>query len=147
MQRETNTRDILLANYPTQIIICILRWGSNMEFFMLAGQAIIGLVFLLGAVTDIMDRKALQQLLIRKNIPYDHYLLPGAIGLKITCGMALVFNILAPAAAFFLAGFTLIANIIFHPFWMVPASDRKKEYFAFVIHLAVIGGLMVVVGR
>lgn len=118
-----------------------------MEFFTSAGQAIIGIVFILGAVSDILERSALQQLLQRKNIPYENYLLPGAIGLKIVCGLALVFNILAPIAAFFLAGFTLIANIIFHPFWMVPANDRKKEYFAFVVHMAVVGGLMVIVGK
>lgn len=118
-----------------------------MEFFTIAGQATVGAVFLLGALSDILERSALQQLLQRKKIPYVNYLLPGAIGLKIVCGLALVFNILVPIAAFFLAGFTLIANIIFHPFWMVPATERKKEYFAFIVHMAVIGGLMVMVGK
>jgi putative oxidoreductase len=118
-----------------------------MEMFALVGQAIIGIVFILGAVTDIMERKALLQLLQRKNLRYEEYLLPGAIGLKIVCGLGLIVNVWPHASAFFLAGFTLIANIIFHPFWSCPPNDRKKEYFAFVVHMAVIGGLMVIVGR
>jgi putative oxidoreductase len=118
-----------------------------MELFALIGQAIIGIVFILGAVTDIMDRNMLLVMLQRKNIPQEKYLLSGAIGLKIVCGLGLIFNIFAPAAAFFLAGFTLIANVIFHPFWSVAPSDRKREYFAFVVHMAVIGGLLVIVGR
>lgn len=118
-----------------------------MQLFLLSGQAIIGSVFILGAVSDILGYNMLQQLLQRKGIPYDQYLLPGAIGLKIAGGLALIFNTWAPLAAFLLAGFTMIANVIFHPFWKVAASDRKKEYYAFLLYMAVIGGLMVIVGR
>jgi uncharacterized membrane protein YphA (DoxX/SURF4 family) len=88
-----------------------------MEYFTLLGQALIGIVFVAGAVTDILDRKILLQMLQRKNVRYEEFLLPGAIALKIICGLALVFNMLPAVAAFFLAGFTLIANVIFHPFW------------------------------
>lgn len=120
--------------------------GDNMEKIAIIGQAIIGIVFILGAVTDIMERNALLGLLQRKNLRYENYLLYGAIALKIICGLGLIFNFAAPVAAFFLAGFTLIANVIFHPFWACAPADRKKEYFAFVVHMAVIGGLMVIVG-
>ncbi len=112
-----------------------------MEFFTLAGQAIIGIVYIVGTVNDIMERATLQQMLQRKGVPYDQYLLPGAIGLKIICGLGLIFNTLPALSAFFLAGFTLIANIIFHPFWSAPASDRKREYFAFAGHMVAVGGL------
>lgn len=118
-----------------------------MEYFALLGQAIIGIVFILGAVTDTLDRNALLLMLQRKNLRYEQYLLYGAIALKILCGLALMTNIAVHLAAFLLAGFTLIANVIFHPFWSCPQGDRKREYFAFVVHMAVIGGLLVIVGR
>jgi uncharacterized membrane protein YphA (DoxX/SURF4 family) len=118
-----------------------------MEKIALLGQAMIGLVFLLGSLTDVLEYKSLQQLLQRKNLRYDEYLLPGAIGLKALGGLGLIFNIYAAAAALLLAGFTIIANFIFHPFWMSSPADRKKEYFAFVVYLAVAGGLLVIVGR
>lgn len=118
-----------------------------METIALIGQALIGIVFVLASVTDIMDRKALLQLMRTKNLRYEEYLMYGAIALKCICGLALIFNVAAHVAAFFLAGFTLIANIIFHPFWSCAPSDRKREYFAFMVHIAVIGGLMIAVGR
>lgn len=118
-----------------------------MNFFVVAGQAMIGIVFLSGIVTDITGRQKLLGLLEAKRIPYAKYLLPGAIGLKIVCSLGLIFNYWVSIAAFFLAGFTLIANVIFHPFWICPANDRKREYFAFMVHMAVIGGLMVIVGK
>jgi putative oxidoreductase len=117
-----------------------------MHFFALIGQALIGVVFLAGAVTDVLGRQTLLQILKTKKLRYEEYLLYGAIGLKVVCGLALIVNIWAPFAAFLLAGFTIIANVLFHPFWAVPPGDRQKEYFAFLIHVAVIGGLLVIVG-
>lgn len=118
-----------------------------MSLFVLVGQALVGIVFIAGAVTDIIDRHALMQLLQRKNLRYPEYLLPGAIALKVVCSLGLIFNVAVPAAAFLLAGFTLVANVIFHPFWSCPPADRKREYFAFMVHLAVIGGMLVMVGK
>lgn len=118
-----------------------------MEIFTLAGQVIIGVVYILGAVSDLIDREALHTLMERKRIPYINYLLPGAIGLKVVCSLLLIFNILPAVGAFFLAGFTLIANVIFHPFWFAAPNDRKREYFAFMVNMAVVGGLLVIVGK
>ena len=118
-----------------------------MEKIALIGQALIGIVFLLGAITDVIEYKGLLQLLQRKNLPYENYLLPGAIALKTICGLGLLFNIYPGLSAFFLAAFIIIANIIFHPFWACQPGERKKEYYAFVLYLAVVGGLLVTVGR
>ena len=113
----------------------------------LVGQATVGVVFVLASVADLLDRNALLQLLRTKKLRYEEYLMYGAIALKFICGLALIFNIAPHVAAFFLAGFTLIANVIFHPFWWCAAADRKKEYFAFMVHMALIGGLLVIAGR
>lgn len=118
-----------------------------MELMVLVGQATVGIVFVLASVTDLLDRNALLQLMRAKKLPYEQYLMYGAIALKFICGLALTFNVAAHAAAFLLAGFTLIANIIFHPFWWCAAADRKREYFAFMVHMGLIGGLLVIAGR
>tara|TARA_R110000868_G_scaffold337591_1_gene598476 strand:- start:395 stop:751 length:357 start_codon:yes stop_codon:yes gene_type:complete len=118
-----------------------------MGMLVVAGQATVGIVYILGAITDTVDRSTLSKMLQDKRIPYTQYLLPGAISLKFLGGLALVFSMFVPLAAFLLAGFTLIANVIFHPFWSAAPADRKKEYFAFMVHMAVIGGLCVIAGR
>jgi hypothetical protein len=74
------------------------------------------------------------------------YLFVGGIALKVTCGLALLFNIFVPFAAFVLAIFTLIANVIFNDFWRVTGPERKSTFLHFLINIAVIGGLLVLAG-
>lgn len=118
-----------------------------MEILVLAGQVIVGLVYAQGAVVDIIQRKTLLTMLQKKNLPREEILLYGAIVLKIVCSLGLILNTGAHVAAFVLAVFTLIANIIFHPFWSCPPSDRKREYFIFMTHLAVVAGLLAMAGK
>ena len=118
-----------------------------METLALLAQAIVGIVFVIAAIFDIMDRQALHDLMTRKNVPYTEYLLAGAIGLKIICGLALIFDVFAPLAAFLLAAFTLIANIIFHSFWKLRGADFKREFLQFMTYMAIIGGLIAMVAR
>lgn len=117
-----------------------------MNSAILIGQAIVGAVFVIAVATDLMGRKELMLALASKNIPYREYLLPGAIGLKLICGLGLVFNILAPVAAFFLAGYTLVTNVLFNNFWAQQGPDRKAAYLQFLIHMAIVGGLIVLIG-
>jgi uncharacterized membrane protein YphA (DoxX/SURF4 family) len=111
------------------------------------GQLLIGLVFVIAAVFDYKGRNELLGLMTSKNIPYREYLLPGAIGLKLVCGLALILNILAPLAAFFLAGFTIIANYLFNNFWQCEGKAREAAFFKFLTHSAIIGGLLVILGQ
>ncbi|MEL6466939.1 MAG: hypothetical protein AAFQ58_18400 [Pseudomonadota bacterium] len=51
---------------------------------------------------------------------------------------------MAWAAALVLVLHTLTVNILFHPFWSVPADLARKELSLFFKNVAVIGGLMIV---
>lgn len=124
-----------------------------MNIFILTGQVIIGLVFVIAVVNDILDRNLLMstldiklQSLLKRKISHTHFLFYGAIGLKTVCGLAFIFNTFVPMAAFFLAGFTIIANVVFNNFWAVPSDERKPTFLKFLIHWAIIGGLIVLIG-
>lgn len=124
-----------------------------MNIFILAGQFIVGLVFVVAVVSDFLDRNILMstldnklEILLKRKIPQTQFLFYGALVLKAICGLALMFNILASVAAFFLAGFTIIANVIFNNFWTVRSDERKSVFLLFLIHWAVIGGLIVLIG-
>jgi uncharacterized membrane protein YphA (DoxX/SURF4 family) len=110
------------------------------------GQLLIGLVFVIASIIDFRGRQQLLGLLASKNIQYREFLLPGAIGLKFICGLGLILNIAAPVAAFFLAGFTLIANVLLNDFWKVPAQARDAVLFKFLIYMGLMGGLLVIMG-
>jgi uncharacterized membrane protein YphA (DoxX/SURF4 family) len=124
-----------------------------MSKFVLAGQFIIGVVFVVAVVGDIIERNKLISLLstkleslLKKKLPYTHYLFYGAAGLKVVCGLALIFNILVPLAAFLLAALTIIINIVFNNFWALQGEERKTAYGNFIVNWAVIGGLIALIG-
>jgi len=106
------------------------------------GQLLIGLVFVSAATLDIVDRDSLITLLEKKHVPFPRLLLPPAIAIKLFGGLALIFNVCVPIAAFFLAAFLLVANVIFHNFWSCPSDVVKREFNAFIMHVAIIGGLL-----
>lgn len=124
-----------------------------MNIFIFTGQVIIGLVFVIAVVNDYMERNILISMadakltaLLKRKIPNVNYLVYGAMGLKVVCGLGLIFNILPSVAAFFLAGFTIIANVVFNNFWALQGDERKGAYIKFLIHWAIIGGLIVLIG-
>jgi putative oxidoreductase len=48
-----------------------------------------------------------------------------------------------PHPALVLAAFTLVATVIFHAFWAVPAEQAFMQQLMFFKNIGVIGGLLV----
>lgn len=111
------------------------------------GQLIIGLAFVLASGLDLKGRAKLVQLVVNKKLPYPEYLTYGAIGLKFVGGLGLILNIIAPFCAFLLAGFVIIANVIFNDFWKREGDEREKVFLKFLTYCAVIGGLVYIFGQ
>ena len=117
-----------------------------MKLLILLGQAIIGLVFIISVINDYIGRNEFTLRLSAKNIPYLQYVIPGSMGVKVICGLALIFNILAPIGAFLLAVLTLAMTVLLHNFWAFQDEERKVQYAQFLTQIAVVGGLIVVMG-
>jgi putative oxidoreductase len=64
-------------------------------------------------------------------------LLPLVIAAEIGGGLAVLLGIWSRCAALALAGFTLLAALLFHQFWVDPS-----QYNAFMKNLAIAGGLL-----
>jgi len=47
-------------------------------------------------------------------------------------------------AALALAAFTLIASLIFHAYWSLPADQQMAQQLMFIKNIAIIGGLLYV---
>jgi len=123
-----------------------------MNTFVIVGQFIIGFVFVVAVINDFLDRHTLQALmdaklesLLKRPVPQSHVLYYGGMALKAICGLALMFNILTSVAAFFLAGFMIVTNVVFNNFWAVMREERKSVFMAFLTNWAVIGGLVVLI--
>lgn len=79
-------------------------------------------------------------------LPAPTLLAPLVAGFEVLAGLALVLGWQARWAALALAGFTVVASVLFHAFWAVPAEQAMMQQLMFMKNLAVVGGLLLVYG-
>jgi putative oxidoreductase len=77
-------------------------------------------------------------------LPMASLLAPAVAAFELLAGIALVIGWQARWAALALALFTLVANVLFHAFWAMPAAQQFVQQLMFMKNLAVAGGLLVV---
>lgn len=65
-----------------------------------------------------------------------------AIVLEVGGGLALLLGFQVRLAALALALFTLVASVVFHAFWSMPADQVMVQQLMFFKNLAVTGGLL-----
>ena len=65
-----------------------------------------------------------------------------AIIIEIAGGLALILGFKARWAALALAIFTLVATLIFHNYWTLPADKQMMQQLMFMKNIAIIGGLL-----
>lgn len=65
-----------------------------------------------------------------------------ALVLELGAGLLLLLGFMTRPAALLLALFTLVASVIFHAFWALPAEQVMMQQLLFTKNLAVIGGLL-----
>jgi putative oxidoreductase len=80
-----------------------------------------------------------------QGLPLPQVLAAGTIVLEIVAGVLLVVGWKARWAALALALFTVLASVIFHAFWSVPAEQFRTQQLFFLKNMAVVGGLLMVV--
>lgn len=67
-----------------------------------------------------------------------------AILVEVLAGAALLVGYRTKQAALVLALFTLVATVLFHNFWAMPADQAFMQQLMFMKNIAVVGGLLVV---
>ena len=79
-------------------------------------------------------------------LPAPSLLAPLVAGFEVLGGLALIVGWQARWAALGLAGFTVVATVLFHPFWAVPAEQAMVQQLMFMKNLAIVGGLLLIYG-
>lgn len=59
-------------------------------------------------------------------------------------GIGIVFELFPTIGALAIAGFLLLAAVIFHDFWIVPADQQQSEMTDFLKNVALTGGALVI---
>lgn len=119
--------------------------GNASAAVALAGRVLLALMFVLAGYSKIGGFDGIAGYIGSKGLPLPQLLAVGTIVLELVAGLALMAGFKARWAAGALAAFTVLATVLFHAFWAVPAEQQRVEYLLFIKNLAVVGGLLTVV--
>lgn len=112
--------------------------------FAVVGRLLLALLFAPSGIAKLAHPAGTAQFMASAGLP-DWPVLALATGLfELVAALALLVGWRARGAALGLAAFTLVANLLFHAYWTLPAAEQSVAQLLFTKNLAVIGGLMFV---
>jgi len=116
------------------------------NFIALVGRILLAFVFVQGGYNKLFGGTAgTVATMASHGIPFPDILVWGAIVVELGIGLCLMAGLLARFAALILAAYTLALALIFHAYWLAPAAEARFDRIIFYNHIAIIGGMLVVV--
>jgi putative oxidoreductase len=112
----------------------------------LVGRILLGLIFVLSGFGKLTGFAGAAGYIASKGLPAPSVLAVLTIIVELGGGLALIFGFMTRWAALALAVFTLLAAFIFHNFWAAPADQVMMQNIQFMKNLAIVGGMLTVVG-
>lgn len=110
----------------------------------LIGRLLIALMFILAGIGKIGGFAGVAGYIGSKGLPLPHLLAVGTIVLEIVAGLALLVGFKTRWAAAALAAFTVLATLLFHNYWAMPADQQQIQQLMFMKNLAIVGGLLMI---
>ena len=120
--------------------------NSGLDLVQLAGRLCLALVFFAAGISKIPDWASMVTIVQARGLPQPELLLGVAAALQIVAGAFLLLGWHTRLAALALAGFTIVATVLFHPFWDSPPNRFELDVAIFMSNLAVLGGLLFIAG-
>ena len=109
----------------------------------LIGRLLLALLFLPAGIMKIGTFAGTVGYISSKGLPLPEVGALIAIVIEVGGGLALIAGFGTRVTALVLALFTLVASILFHNFWAVPADQAFVQQLMFFKNIAVVGGLLV----
>lgn len=110
----------------------------------LIGRLLIALMFILAGIGKIGGLAGVAGFIGSKGLPLPQLLAVGTIVLEIVAGLALLVGFKTRWAAAALAAFTVLATLLFHNYWAMPAEQQQVQQLMFMKNLAIVGGLLMI---
>ena len=107
-------------------------------------RILLALMFVLAGVGKLGGLEGTAGYIASKGLPLPMVLAVATGVLELVAGVLLIIGWQARWAALALAAFTLVASVIFHNFWAMPAAQQMMQQLMFMKNMAVIGGLLLV---
>ena len=109
-----------------------------------AGRILLALMFVMAGFSKLGNIAGTAGYIASAGLPMGTAL-AWATGLfEVAAGLALAVGFYTRWAALLLGLFTLLASVLFHKFWAVPADQQFVQQLMFIKNLAVAGGMFMV---
>ena len=112
--------------------------------FALIARILLALMFLLAGLSKFGGLEGTAGFIASKGLPMPQVLAALTAALEVGAALLLIVGWQARWAALALAVFTLVATVIFHNFWAMPADQKMVQQLMFMKNLAVSGGLLAI---
>lgn len=109
-----------------------------------AGRVLLALIFVTSGWGKLTGLEGTAGYIAKAGLPLPMVLAAGAGLLELIAGLALIVGFQARWAALALGVFTLLAAVLFHGWWAMPAEQQYVQKLMFMKNLAIAGGLFVV---
>ena len=107
-------------------------------------RVLLALMFVLSGISKLTGLEGTAGYIASTGLPAPTLLALGAGVVELAGGVLLVIGWQARWAALALAAFTLLASVLFHNFWAMPADKAFMQQLMFLKNLSVVGGLLFV---
>ena len=107
-------------------------------------RVLLALMFVLAGIGKLGGLEGAAGYIASKGLPAPMLLAVAAGVVELVAGVLLIIGWQARWAALALAAFTVVASVIFHNYWAMPAEQQMMQQLMFMKNLAVTGGLLLV---
>lgn len=108
------------------------------------GRLLLALMFVLAGLDKFGNLAGTAGYIASKGLPLPQLLAFATAGLEVAGGLLLIVGFQARQSALALAGFTLLATLLFHDFWSLPADQQMMQQLMFMKNISIVGGLLMV---
>ena len=116
------------------------------DFFVLLGRLCISGTFLWSAYEKFKNYDMTKSYMKLRGVPQVEFVAPISLGLKVLGALIVLFGWYAHVGALFLLLVAVPSVLKLHAFWHVPAGEKAMEKALFIKEVAVIGGVLLLLG-
>jgi uncharacterized membrane protein YphA (DoxX/SURF4 family) len=118
---------------------------AALSYGVLLARALLAAVFLYSGQDKLRHWRAGIMEVADLGFPLPRLFAAATITTQLVCGLAVLSGIGAAWGAAVLALFTLAATVAGHRFWLLHGEPAKREFTTSLEHLAIIGGLLLLI--
>ncbi|RID97578.1 DoxX family protein [Simplicispira hankyongi] len=110
----------------------------------LAGRILLALMFIPAGFGKLTNIGGTAGYIASGGLPFPSLLAVLAGALELFGGLALVIGFKVRWVGLAMALFTLVASMVFHPFWSVPEAQQMVTKLLFMKNISVVGGMLLI---